>query len=71
MKRVTISHDPNGRHENHAKTGAVHPCCVAAGESRDEAYQLIKEVIEFYHEGVREHGEPIPEPESEADYGEI
>lgn len=44
------------------------PGCVAVGETREEALQLIREAIEFHLEGLREQGEPIPEPHS---YGEV
>ena len=44
------------------------PGCVAVGETRAEALELIREAIEFYLEGLREQGEPIPEPHS---YGEV
>jgi predicted RNase H-like HicB family nuclease len=38
--------------------------CVAAGETREEALDLIAEVIEFYLERMRLHGEPILAPNS-------
>ena len=47
------------------------PGCVAAAETRDEAFSLIREAIEFHIEGMREHGEEIPTPHSEADYVEV
>ena len=40
------------------------PGCVAAAESRDEVLSLIREAIEFHLEGLREEGQPIPEPSS-------
>ena len=40
------------------------PGCIATGESRDEVLQLIREAIEFHIEGLREDGQPIPEPSS-------
>ena len=47
------------------------PGCVAAAETRDEAFSLIREAIEFHIEGMREDGEEIPTPHSEADYIEV
>ena len=47
------------------------PGCVAAAESRDEVYALIREAIGMHLEGMREGGEPIPAPQSEADYIEV
>jgi predicted RNase H-like HicB family nuclease len=38
------------------------PGCVAAASSLDETRQLIKEAIEFHIEGMRMHGESVPEP---------
>ncbi len=40
------------------------PGCIAAGESRDEVLNLIREAIEFHIEGLREDGQPIPVPSS-------
>ena len=40
------------------------PGCVAAGDSRDEVLNLIREAIELHLEGLREDGQPIPEPSS-------
>ena len=40
------------------------PGCVAAGESREEVLRLIREAIELHIEGLREDGQPIPEPSS-------
>jgi predicted RNase H-like HicB family nuclease len=44
------------------------PGCVAAGESRDEVLELIREAVEFHIEGLRQQGEPVPEPRS---FGEL
>jgi predicted RNase H-like HicB family nuclease len=40
------------------------PGCVAAGESRAEVEGLIREAIELHIEGLREGGNPLPEPHS-------
>jgi predicted RNase H-like HicB family nuclease len=44
------------------------PGCVAVGETRNEALELIREAIEFHLDGMKEDGEPIPEPHS---YSEV
>ncbi|HKQ52638.1 MAG TPA: type II toxin-antitoxin system HicB family antitoxin [Pyrinomonadaceae bacterium] len=44
------------------------PGCVAAGETREEVLKLIEEAIEFHIEGLREDGQPIPEPSSSVEY---
>ncbi len=41
------------------------PGCIAAGESKEETLNLIKEAIEFHIEGLREEKEKIPEPHCE------
>ncbi len=38
------------------------PGCIAAGETQEETIDLIKEVIEFQIEGLKENGETIPRP---------
>ncbi|MEK6375609.1 MAG: type II toxin-antitoxin system HicB family antitoxin [Acidobacteriota bacterium] len=40
------------------------PGCVAIGENRDEAMQLIREAIELHIDSLRESGEPVPAPHS-------
>lgn len=47
------------------------PGCVAAGETREEAMQMIREAIEFHLEGMKEDGEPIPEPHSHSEIIQI
>ncbi|MBU1188582.1 MAG: type II toxin-antitoxin system HicB family antitoxin [Gammaproteobacteria bacterium] len=44
------------------------PGCVAVGETRGEALDLIREAIEFHLDGMKEDGDPIPEPHS---YSEV
>ncbi len=40
------------------------PGCIAVGETRAEAAELIHEAIEFHLAGMKEDGLPIPEPHS-------
>lgn len=47
------------------------PGCVAVAETREEALRLIQEAIDFHLEGLREDGQPIPEPSSSVEYVEI
>ena len=42
------------------------PGCIATGATREEVVHQIREAIEFHIEGMREQGEPIPEPQSTA-----
>ena len=47
------------------------PGCVAVGDSRDEALELMREAMTLHLRGLREEGLPIPEPRSEGDVIEI
>jgi predicted RNase H-like HicB family nuclease len=42
------------------------PGCIAVGESREEALELVREAIQFHIEGLMETGEPVPPPASTA-----
>ncbi|MBV9804884.1 MAG: type II toxin-antitoxin system HicB family antitoxin [Solirubrobacterales bacterium] len=42
------------------------PGCVAAGQTRAEVEQLIAEAIPAHLGVMRERGEPVPEPTSQA-----
>lgn len=42
------------------------PGCVACGDTREEAQQLIEEAVALHLESMREHGEPIPAPSTTA-----
>ena len=47
------------------------PGCVAAGDTLDEVKQLIREAVEFHLEGMREEGDPIPEPSTRFELIEV
>ena len=47
------------------------PGCVATGATVDEVEREIREAIEFHLEGLRDAGEPIPEPTSRMAYVEV
>ena len=38
------------------------------GSSLDEVKKLIREGIEFHLEGMKLHGDPIPEPSAQTEY---
>ena len=42
------------------------PACVAAADTREEVETLIRDAIRFHIEGLRLHGEPIPEATTDA-----
>jgi predicted RNase H-like HicB family nuclease len=44
------------------------PGCVAVAKNLDEVKRLIAEAIQVHLEGLREDGEPIPQPTSIFEY---
>ena len=40
------------------------PGCIAAGDSQVEVEELMREAIIMHLESLREHGEPVPEPQT-------
>ena len=40
--------------------------CVANTSTREELLNEIREAISFHIESLREHGEPVPEPQTTA-----
>lgn len=47
------------------------PGCVAVGDTREEALNLIREAIEFHLEGMKEDGDSIPAPHSHSEIFDI
>jgi predicted RNase H-like HicB family nuclease len=47
------------------------PGCVATGKDRTEVERNIREAIALHLEGMREDGEPIPEPTTETALVEV
>jgi predicted RNase H-like HicB family nuclease len=47
------------------------PGCIAAANTKEEVLKLIHEAIEFHVEGLREDGQPVPEPSSSIEYVEV
>ena len=46
------------------------PGCVAVGETREEAAQLIREAIALHLVGLPEAGDPVPEPSTVVEHVE-
>jgi predicted RNase H-like HicB family nuclease len=44
------------------------PGCIATGTSIEETEQQIREAIAFHLQGLREDGQPIPEPTCKVNY---
>ena len=42
------------------------PGCVATGATREAVVREIRQAIEFHMDSLREHGEPVPEPQCTA-----
>jgi predicted RNase H-like HicB family nuclease len=40
------------------------PGCISVGDTLEECERMIQEAIEFHIRGMREDGDPIPEPTS-------
>ena len=59
---VVIEKTPN----NYAAYVPDLPGCVATAISREELLEEIREAIEFHIEGMREDGDPVPEPQATA-----
>jgi len=47
------------------------PGCVAAARTRAETERLIREAIHFHLEGLRENGDPIPQPTTGVELVEV
>ena len=47
------------------------PGCIAAGETREETLELIRDAVALHIEAMREHGEVVPEPTSSFEYVDI
>jgi predicted RNase H-like HicB family nuclease len=46
------------------------PGCVAAAKTLAEAERLIREAIAFHIEGLRQNGDPVPEPSAHVEFVE-
>jgi predicted RNase H-like HicB family nuclease len=47
------------------------PGCVSAGKTVEEALANIREALSFHFDGMREDGQPLPDPQSLVDYVDI
>ncbi len=44
------------------------PGCVAAGETREETLELMRDAIRMHLQGLREDGETVPPASTTAEY---
>ena len=47
------------------------PGCIAAGDSVAEVEELIREAMILHVESLRQHGDPVPEPQTSAALVEV
>ena len=47
------------------------PGCISTGQTEEAVEANMGEAIEFHLEGLREEGEPIPQPHSASAYVEV
>ena len=64
---VVIESSPN----NYAAYVPDLPGCVATGRTREEALAEIREAIALHIESLREHGEPVPQPQATTEVVEV
>ena len=60
MKEYTVIYEPGER--NWSAYVPDLPGCIATAKTRQQLELQIREAIEFHIEGLRLHGEPIPQP---------
>jgi predicted RNase H-like HicB family nuclease len=65
---IVIEHAPG---TNYSAYVPDLPGCVSTGDTLEEVKKNIREAIEFHLDGMREDGDPIPEPTTQVDYAEI
>ena len=44
------------------------PGCVATGKTKAQVKRLMREAIELHIESLKQHGEPVPEATTVADF---
>jgi predicted RNase H-like HicB family nuclease len=47
------------------------PGCVSTGATREECEANMKEAVDFHLDGLREEGEPVPEPRTSAAFVDV
>ena len=47
------------------------PGCVAVADTHEEVVTLIQEAIEFHIEGLKESGDPVPQPTSQSELVDV
>jgi len=65
MKYLVIVEGTNGSYSTYSPDL---PGCVAAGDTREETVELMRDATAFHLEGLQEDGQSIPSPASTAEY---
>lgn len=60
MTKYTVIYEPGDR--NWSAWVPDLPGCIATGRTRTQLEVQIRQAIEFHIEGLRLHGEPVPQP---------
>ncbi len=47
------------------------PGCVSTGTTRPQVLENMRDAIQFHLDGLREDGQPVPEPAVEAAFCEV
>ena len=47
------------------------PGCAATGRTREDVERQMHDALEFHLDGLREDGQPIPEPSTTAAYVDV
>ena len=47
------------------------PGCISTGQTRAEVERNMREAIEFHVAGLRQDGQPVPEPHSSSAYVDV
>jgi predicted RNase H-like HicB family nuclease len=69
MKRYAIVVEWAGK--NYSAYVPDLPGCVATGKTVEATERFLSEAIEIHVAGLREDGEPVPEPSCVVDYLEV
>ena len=65
MKEYTVLLEPG--QNNWSAYAPDLPGCIATGKTREETLQRMREAIAFHIEGMRLHGEQVPEPTTDSE----
>ncbi len=57
-------------HNNFSAYAPDLPGCVSTGDTLEEVKSNIQEAISFHLDGMKQDGEPVPEPSSISEYVE-